>query len=179
MSPRFTAIEKARKDAGLTNPYGLMEFWRKDWLHLSNSIPQFEYDLDNIPENVFGVGAIIPDSAPASEIDPDLDKWLNERPTVLVNLGTHFISDPKFITNMSKALARTLASHEDIQVLWKVQCSEEHRSIIDELLSLFVKKGRIRVLKWLKCDPVVLLQTGNIVLSVNHGGGNSFWEGLW
>lgn len=135
--------------------------------------------MDIIPENVVGCGPILLPSDPVEEVDADLSAWLNGRPTVLINLGTHFISDPGFISSASEALETFLENHPDTQILWKVKFAEEHTANVREALGQYLKEDRIRMTDWLEADPIALFKTGNVLFSVNHGGGNSFNEGLW
>ena len=50
---------------------------------------------------------------------------------------------------------------------------------VTDTLQKYIKQDRARVTDWLVAEPKSVLESKNIVCSVNHGGGNSFHEGLW
>jgi hypothetical protein len=66
----------------------------------------------------------------------------------------------------------------DVQVLWKFNKYGEYSD--DELAPLkqFLDSGRLRLSNWLPIDVLSLLETGDIVASVHHGGSNCFHEAV-
>lgn len=78
---------------------------------------------------------------------------------------------------MSEAVSRLLAK-TNVQVLWKfksrytlpnaVSAPSIHPDVAD----------RVRTTGWLTVDPYALLETGNIVASVHHGGANCYHEAI-
>lgn len=78
---------------------------------------------------------------------------------------------------MALALA-DLLSKTDNQILWKMK---RQGSYSDEFLSplkKYIQNDQIRVLKWLSVDPVALLESGDIIASVHHGGSNCYHEAI-
>ena len=47
-----------------------------------------------------------------------------------------------------------------------------------EPVAAFIENGTIKLEKWLIPDPAAVLETGDVVLMVHHGGAGSFNEGL-
>lgn len=127
-----------------------------------------------------GCGPILLASLPVAEVDPDLAMWLQARSggTVLVNLGTLNVSDAAYALEMAKGLKRLLDAQPEIQVLWKIKTSTALSSEIAILLSDALAKDRIRIFSWLKADPLSILSTGNVILSVHHGGSNTWHEAV-
>ena len=79
---------------------------------------------------------------------------------------------------IAKPLDLFTVYHKDY--LWlsqsSLECDFENDFLVD--LQGELKEGRLRLEKWLKPDPAALLETGNIVLSVHHGGANCFHEAI-
>lgn len=76
---------------------------------------------------------------------------------------------------MSTAIAEVL-SKTDVQMIWKFKkfgdCSDDYLKPI----SPYIDNGRLRLVNWLNVDPASLLNTGDIVASVHHGGSNCYHE---
>ncbi|WVQ81035.1 hypothetical protein IAT38_003142 [Cryptococcus sp. DSM 104549] len=126
-----------------------------------------------LPPNVVCCGPILQASAPLEEVDKELFDWVMKRPTVMVVLGSFFLADKKYAENMLWALKALLARRPDVQVLWELQKYEEL-----ELSGTDQYGDRLKIVEWLKADPLAVLKTGNVICSVNHGGSNCYHEGL-
>ncbi|KAF4499123.1 UDP-glycosyltransferase 84B2 [Fusarium agapanthi] len=120
------------------------------------------------------------------------------RPTTYVNLGTHHKSNPIEAHEMSEAFRKVL-KHADtrqsegktIQVLWKLgRVPDEEGNVpkgdsytgewalVTNELQAYIKQDRVRITDWLVAEPMSVLESKNVVCSVSHGGGNSFYEAL-
>lgn len=91
MAPSLSAKKAALREKGLQDPINFMRIHRPDvpWITMDTegaSIP-----VDVIPANVTRAGPILMDVAPAIEQDPKLVAWLEKAPTILFNLGSHFV----------------------------------------------------------------------------------------
>ncbi|KAB5576447.1 hypothetical protein GE09DRAFT_1024633 [Coniochaeta sp. 2T2.1] len=150
-----TAVYKAH---GIQEPVGIFNIYRPDVPFMSASLAGASLPLAVVPPNVTLVGPIVRASAPAEEQDPELAGWLARGPTVLVALGSAVLTD--------------------LQVLWKFKKYDEYDDAFLEPLRAFLDSGRLRMPKWIDADPYSMLETGHIVLSVHHGGANSFGEAL-
>jgi hypothetical protein len=133
--------------------------------------------MSNIPKNVIAAGPIFLSSAPAAEQDAKLATWLEKAPTVLINLGSSVDYDETAASEMAKAV-KMLFDKTNAQVIWKFNKRREFSD--DFLLDLKdeVKNKRLIMENWLTTDPAALLETGNIALSVHHGGANCFHEAV-
>lgn len=132
--------------------------------------------LSSVPANVTTTGPIVISVASAAEQDIDLTLWLRRAPTVLVNLGSLFEYDADTASSMAGALEVVLR-RTSVQVLWKMNTcldDKDWRPLVEE----FIETDRLRVSKWLTVDPAALLETGDIIASVHHGGANCYHEAI-
>ncbi|OHW99023.1 UDP-glucoronosyl and UDP-glucosyl transferase family protein [Colletotrichum incanum] len=134
--------------------------------------------IDYVPPNVTVTGPIAISVASAAEQDSELAAWLERAPTVMVNLGSMMEYDAARARPMAAAL-KTLLERTGVQALWKLNRAEDlkdedWRPLVEE----FIANDRLRVSKWLTVDPAALLETGNIVASVHHGGANCYHEAI-
>jgi hypothetical protein len=149
-----------------------------DRLWISQNMLGASIPLEFTPPNVISAGPILVDDEPAVEQDPELAAWLSRAPTVLVNLGSLFTYTEEQATTMALAIRDVLA-RTDVQVLWKMA---KEGSYPDTGYTLPVRsdieKGRLRITDWLSVSPVSLLETGDIIASVHHGGANCYHEAI-
>ncbi len=112
-----------------------------------------------------------------AENDPEFAAWLQRRPTVLINLGSHTLSESSDAVELAKGVRVVLGRHQDLQFLWKLQSV-----LTDDLKAILGAEiegdGRVKIRNWLDMDPVSLLQSGHVICSVHHGGANSFYEAV-
>ena len=138
----------------------------------------------SIPYNVIGCGPIVLPIRPLSEQDPELNMWLQRKPTILINLGTLYALSSADACRIARALRQVLNGdgRSEVQVLWKLQKhpDDQHDVFSDAIgtLETFVKDGRVKVVSWLKAEPLALLETGSIICSVHHGGANTWFEAI-
>lgn len=78
---------------------------------------------------------------------------------------------------MGAALAAVLGK-TNVQVLWKFRKYGEYSDDILEILTPYINNGRLRMTDWLTVDVYSLLETGNIAVSIHHGGSNCFHEAV-
>jgi hypothetical protein len=147
------------------------------------SLPELDLPFPyGIPGNVHHCGSVLLPSIPVSESDPELLERLKRGPTVLISLGTIYEGSTKQVTEIAGGVRILLEKKKEIQVLWKSRPrrGREGRDdvLLDEILGRVVKEGRVRIREWSEAGPVVILQSGCVVSFVNHGGADSFFEGL-
>ena len=128
-----------------------------------------------VPPDVICCGPILQHAAPLEETDPELYSWLSQRPTVLIVLGSHTRLDDRSAQRVLRSCLRLLDARPDVQVLWKLQKQSSYEL---EGVDADSVGDRLRIVEWLKPDPVAILKTGKVVCFVNHGGSNSYHEGL-
>ncbi|KAF9764432.1 hypothetical protein IL306_002804 [Fusarium sp. DS 682] len=151
-----------------------------------------------MPPQLTSCGPIIRAAPPIAEVDSALAVWLSRGPTIYVNLGTHHKSNPTEAHEMAKAFRNVLehadtmeSMEEPLQILWKLGRLPDEQgnvpkrdsytgewALITDELQAYIKQGRARVTDWLVAEPKSVLESHNIVCSVNHGGANSFYEAL-
>lgn len=169
------------KDHGISKPLNFFNAYQKDNLFITQSAPSLDFPLSVIPANVAAVGPIYLSTAPAEEQDPELATWLAKRPTVLINLGSHFNYDEPLATAVVGAIRR-LFDETNVQVLWKFNKRplKINGTLYDDAflhpVSPEVSSGRLRLSRWIPIDPATMLETGHIVLTVHHGGANCMHE---
>ncbi|CAG9957069.1 unnamed protein product [Clonostachys rosea f. rosea IK726] len=177
LTPNLSAKKAELRTRGLKDPINFLKMHRPDvpWITMNTegaSIP-----VDVVPTNVTCAGPILLSVAPASEQDPELAEWVGRGPTVLINLGSGFAYSINHVRPMVGAIVDVL-TQTDVQVLWKFNKYGEYSD--DELAPLkqFLDSGRLRLSNWLPIDVLSLLETGDIVASVHHGGSNCFHEAV-
>ncbi|EDO01043.1 hypothetical protein SS1G_03517 [Sclerotinia sclerotiorum 1980 UF-70] len=138
---------------------------------------ELDFPFDIIPKNIIQCGPIYLSTAPASEQDPELTEWLKISPTILINLGSSVNYDEPAATEMAKSI-KILLENSTIQVLWKFNKRHEFSDQFLDILSSDLQSQRVKITNWIKVDPAALLETGNIILSVHHGGANCFHEAI-
>ncbi|KAL1835483.1 hypothetical protein VTJ49DRAFT_6631 [Mycothermus thermophilus] len=163
--------------------------------------PELEFPLSYIPEHLKSCGPIIRPVVPVVEVDPELATWLGRGPTVFICLGTHrfFYEDEavemataiKQLLDTAKEKAEIAGIQGKLQVLWKLKKPGEQAlfgkgadyptekgSRVYEVLGDAMESDQVRIVDWIKPNPAAVLQMGTVVCSVNHGGANSFYDGV-
>jgi hypothetical protein len=176
-TPELSRKKSFLRDNGIANPLDFFSVYNKDLLWLTQSSAEADFPMSIIPSNVIACGPIFLSTAPALEQDEELAKWLQKAPTVLINLGSSVNYDEKSATEMAQAVKELLES-SSIQVLWKFNKRKEFSDFFLAELRDLMDQGRLRLEKWIRIDPASLLETGNVVLSVHHGGANCYHEAV-
>jgi hypothetical protein len=141
------------------------------------TLPEANLPVGSLPDDTRFYGPIVIDRAPASEQDPELAAWLRQAPTVLVNLGTLVQFSEERARNMTGAL-KTVLDYSNNQVLWKIKTVGNFSEDVFNPVRPYVESGRLRIERWLDADPISLMETGNVVLSVHHGGAGCYHEAV-
>ena len=81
-----------------------------------------------------------------------------------------------------KALLDSWVGDAQLQVLWKLpkhslDCDHVYEEVLD-LLRVEIEAGVVRIQSWFKVEPLAMLQTGQIICTVHHGGANSWYEAI-
>ena len=175
-------IQALRRSLGLRNLFGITP--EPGVTYVCPALTEIDFPFAVIPEEMLLCGPIVMPFDPLEDKDPALMKWLDNGPTVLINRGSHVVSDEKLAREMASAMRIMLDYHDKkgsnkIQVLWKARPVGDFEKVIDEIIGKEMKEGRIKVVAWLDTEPVSILQHPNVVCTVHHGGANSFYEGIW
>jgi len=182
-----------RKSQGLPRLPPSYNIWRPENHYVLPSTTESEYPF-YVPSNVTSCGPILLPALPLSETDPELELWLERAPTILINLGSIVRMDEAMTREFAAGLKLVLGKSPEIQVLWKIKRSgglailhgKEKSSYQQkdsargplEAISDEIASGRVKIVDWLSVDPLSILESGNVICSVHHGGSNSFHEAL-
>jgi len=176
----FRSIEKARKQANILHPFPSLLVPSKN-LTISASAPECDYPHEPNPALSLPVGPIVQPIQSLEEIDPHLFNWISRKPTILLVLGSHVRTTEKMSLELSLGFKKVLEKRNDVQLLWKVRKGSEGFDPLDtihQILKKELEEDRIKIIDWLKADPVSLLASSHICCFVNHGGANCFLEGI-
>ena len=155
-----------------------MDFKVKGALILSSTIPEADFPMDFIPSHIKICGPLAMEITPAEELKPII-AWLQQAPTILINLGSLFKYNQQRAGVMADAIARLLEEEElDVQVLWKFNKLGDYDDSVFARIQPHVNSGRLKMERWLQADPLALLRTGFIALTVHHGGANCYQEAV-
>jgi UDP:flavonoid glycosyltransferase YjiC (YdhE family) len=176
--PEIKAITALRHSQGFTGPLPPHGSYDTKKHYLIATAPECDFKFPFIPANVTACGPMILPFPPLHTADPDLESWLKQRPTILFNLGSLYISTEEISVTIASALKIVLERLVDLQVLWKLNMVEGSREKAEEILEKQIKEGRVRIETWLKAEPNALLGSGSVVVSVHHGGANSYFEAV-
>lgn len=163
-------------ERGIRNPVDFLGMHRNDVPWITMNTEGAAVPVDVVPANVTCAGPIVLDAAPAADQDPEMAGWLKKAPTVIINLGSLVKYDEQRAFAMSTAIADVLTK-SNVQIIWKFK--KLTASVSDDYLTRlapFVENGRLRIISWLNVDPVSLLNTGDVIASVHHGGSNCYHE---
>lgn len=178
-SSRLYEVNAARHACGLSGPPPAMEAFKGASRILCPSLPELDFPMQ-VRSTTFGCGPIALPKRPVSELDPDMDGWLRRdgMKTLLINLGTHHAMDSMHALEIARALKQMLDRVSDLQILWKIKLTDDRQQgdIEDVFGPDLVAKKMIRMERWLKADPVALLDTGKVIAQVHHGGANTYFE---
>lgn len=165
------------EEHGLSNSFDILKLHREDSPIITSSMEGASVPLDIIPKNVSAVGPIIMPVTPVAEQDAKLHAWLEQAPTILINLGSSIDYSRERATVMAAAIKQVL-NHKKVQVLWKIKKGDEYSDDCLALLQGDIADGRVKVETWLSVDPTAILEAGHIIAMVHHGGANSYHESV-
>ncbi|KAL4916755.1 diacylglycerol acyltransferase-domain-containing protein [Aspergillus aurantiobrunneus] len=157
--------------------------WMPNRLHLSPALKELDWPFQ-VPDNVVPCGPILLPVAPVKTQDPEMFTWLHQAPTVLINLGTLYAPGPSVVLEIATGIKMFLESCSDrkIQVLWKLpKHPHDQDEIYDQSITPLKKQldsDQVRIKSWFEVEPLAMLETGQVVCSVHHGGANSWYEAI-
>jgi len=141
-------------------------------------IRELDYPL-HVPSNIGLYGPVVLDTVPVEVADPELAQWLDRGKTVMMCMGTHF----RYTESQVRAVVSGFLSAVDhdcgIQFLWKLSGKEMFQSLIDELLADPRDRERFKIVDWIQADPFAVMKHPNVIVSIHHGGANSYYEAAW
>lgn len=177
VAPKLWSKRSFLRANGIAKPSDIFSIYQPDILWLSQALPEADFPIPIVPENVIPTGPIFLSTASAAEQDPELAEWMGRAPTVLINLGSAMDYDEEGTKEMLSAV-KTLLSQSEVQVLWKFNKRHFFPDTVFEIAKDEISTRRLRLEKWINIDPAAMLETGNIAVSVHHGGANCYWEAV-
>ncbi|KAH7305774.1 hypothetical protein B0I35DRAFT_413592 [Stachybotrys elegans] len=175
--PKIPVVREYLQKKGVKNPLQL-GFIVPGVPTFMATLPEANLPVESLPEDTRFYGPIVIDTAPVAEQDPELAVWLKRAPTVLVNLGTLVQLNEERTRAMTGALKAVLDSTNN-QVLWKIRTIGNISEEIFNPVRPFMMNGRLRIERWLDADPISIMETGDVVLSVHHGGAGCYHEAIF
>lgn len=163
-----------RKKAGIQTVFPHVAPYCENHLHLSPSFQEMDFPL-YVPDNVISCGPILRPCPSLTDSDPALDSWLKE-PTILICLGSHVQAPENDALQMTMATQAVLREFPSMQVLWKLKYDWESSPTVKNILGSLVSSDKVRIFPWIQPEIISLLEGGNILAYVHHGGANSFFE---
>ncbi|UKZ76213.1 hypothetical protein TrVFT333_003910 [Trichoderma virens FT-333] len=177
MSPVIKTKRAWLQEQGIPRAINVFDMMRQDVPWIAMSYPEANFPLEYIPGNFRVVGPLVLDVAPAETQSAELAGWIKRAPTILVNLGSAFRYEEPRARVMAEGIAAVLDA-TDAQVLWKMRKSKEYSDDFFGPAKKYIDEGRLRLESWLDVDPTSLYNTGDIAVSVHHGGANCFYESV-
>ncbi|KAK8047830.1 glycosyltransferase family 1 [Apiospora saccharicola] len=164
ISPQWRASAALLKERGISAPTQVRD---GKALYIAPHIPRGTLPLEVVRSDTLGTNSIVLESAPAAQQDSELANWLQNAPTLLINLGSAYRYSEESASIMAQAIQVVLAQTE-VQVLWKLARDYEFGDEFKDPLGGY----------WLPIDAMAMMETGHIIASVHHGGANSYHEAL-
>lgn len=168
----------ARKEAGYFAPY----LFEARPLTMCMGLPELEFPGVR-PSHVIPVGPILLPSSALNIVDPELDAWINHPKaegmfTISFALGTHAVLNQLQAEELLRMFSELMEQRSDIRVIAKIMRAGTYDlPLLDELEGQF-GSHRLKIVEWMQADPISLLRTGKVDLSIHHGGSNSYHEAL-
>lgn len=152
---------------------------------LVSALPETDFPLPVIPSYIVPCGPIVLKSNSIASESSELCTWLKQRPTIYVNLGSLYYWDQERMREFAQALKILFENtKQEMQCLWKLRVyqqgppSEKSDQEARDILGVYLKQDRVRMVHWLDASPLSLLETGHVVCAVHHGGANSYNEAV-
>ena len=177
--PDLSAKRDFLKANGIPDPINFFGLHRPDVPWITQTTPAATIPVDFVPQNVSCAGPMVLSAAPAAEQDAELVQWIQQKPTVLINLGSAFTYSISQTREMADGIRLVLESNPDIQIVWKYRLSPnvvdfDWQAVVEPLEAT----QRVRATQWLSVDPSSLMETGHIVAHVTHGGAGGYHESI-
>ncbi|KAH0156705.1 glycosyltransferase family 1 protein, partial [Aureobasidium melanogenum] len=173
---RLLQLSRYRQACGLPDKIPCMFEGFGDAHILLPSTPAIDYDFF-VPPHVTPCGPIIQPYVSLAETDTKLHGWLQQGPTVLINLGSHVVADRRLAAEFAVAIKTLLHRRPDIQILWKLKTKDDLGDALS-VIAREIQENRVRIEPWLPAQPIAILTAGNVVCMVHHGGSNSYHEAI-
>jgi hypothetical protein len=180
-SSHIKPVIEARKKEGMKHQFPGFRSYNEKVTYILPTTLESDFPCP-LPSNIVCCGPIILPSAALSAVDPDLETWLQARPTVLLSLGSFHRTSMEHAQELALGIRIFLDKNPTHQVLWKLKTEETRYEFVLQavikILSEHIESTRVRIVKWLKTAPSEIVRSGYVVCSVHHGGSSSYFEAL-
>ena len=174
-SPKVAELIKHRNERGIPGRLPL-ETPISTALHIITSgIRELDYPLF-VPDNLGLYGPLVLDHTPIEVADPELARWLDRGKTVVMCMGTHFRYTESQVRAVVDGFLGALDQDSGVQLFWKFSEKDELDDLVEGLLANPKDRKRFKIVDWIQADLSVVLNHPNVIVSVHHGGANSYYE---
>ena len=176
MSREVAAFNKYRNAHGLPGRFNRLALITRAAHVICPAVRETELPM-HIPGYLGLYGPIVLDTAPVEVSDPELNRWLDGKKTVLMCMGTHFHYTESQVKAVIRGFLAAVGRDSDTQLLWKLSDKKKFEKLIGEALKDPKDKERFKIVDWLDADPASILKHPNLIAWIHHGGANSYYEG--
>ena len=171
-SPKISELTKYRNTHGLQGQFPVHTAGDRAAHIICPGLRELEYPLV-IPDTLGLYGPIVLDANPVEVVDPELDRWLGRRETVVMCMGTHFHYTESQVTAIANGFLGAINHNSNIQFLWKLSDKAKFENLIKGVLE---DKERFRIVDWIEANPASIMKHPNVIAYIHHGGANSYYE---
>ena len=174
-SPELKSLVRYRNKHGLPGRLPLGPS-KSHALHIiSPGIRELDYPLF-IPDNMGLYGPLVLDTTPVEVADPELARWLDRGETVMMCMGTHHHFTESQVKTVINGFLGAIDPESGVQFFWKLSGKDKFEGMIEELVANSKDRERFRIVDWIDADPAAVMNHPNVVVSIHHGGANSYHE---
>lgn len=171
-SPELNNLVKYRNEHGVAGGLPLRTSHSRALHVISSEIRELDYPLF-IPSKIGLYGPMVLDTTPVEVADPELKRWLDRGKTVMMCMGTHYHYTESQVRAVINGFLDAVDHDSGIQLFWKLSGFE---SLIEQLLANPKDREKFRIVDWIHADPSAVMNHPNVVVSIHHGGANSYYE---
>ena len=142
---------------------------------ISPGIRELDYPLF-IPDKMGLYGPIVLDTTPVDVADPELTQWLDRGETVMMCMGTRYHYTESQVRTVINSFLGAVDRDSGVQFFWKLSGRDRFEKVFEELLANPKDRKRFRIVDWIHADPAVVMDHANVIVSIHHGGANSYHE---
>ena len=136
-------------------------------------------DLDYplvVSDKVGLYGPIVFDTNSIEAVDPELNRWLGRRETVVMCMGAHFFFTETLVKAVINGFLSAVNHDSDVQFLWKLPNKAKFEDLIEDALKDSRDRERFKIVDWLEANPSSVMKHPNVVAYIHHGGPNSYYR---
>ncbi|KAF9645619.1 UDP-Glycosyltransferase/glycogen phosphorylase [Thelephora ganbajun] len=174
-STQLNNLIKYRNEHGLPGRLPMDTALSRTLHMISPGIRELDYPLF-IPDTIGLYGPMVLDTTPIEVADPELTQWLDRGETVMMCMGTHYLYTVSQIRAVVNGFLGAVGHNYGVQFFWKLSGMDRFEGLIEELLANPKDRERFRIVDWIHADPSAVMNHPNVVVSIHHGGANSYYE---